>query len=574
MKLFQKLLCAVLALAFAFALAACGGTGKTPGGEDPGGGGNTELSGTINIYIPFGTTDQNALRQVANAYMRLHRNVTVNIQANPSDQYTEAVRGIILAPEETDMDIVQINVVSEYYGTDRIVEFSSYLNQRNPYGTPDENGTYPIWKDMLEEEAYFTDEGSYTIPALSYESNYLMVFYSKQLFENNGWTAPTTWQELLNLLDSARTAGYVNPLGLNYDESGVENFYFGSIQQMYLDQYFRDVINTVHSQDGDYSYIDSVNYGWEYSADDPYVDSREQYTYNLSRLIDAYFNGSEINATSARFADMMANLYELTRYSSSAYTAATMRNAFHNGVLTALGGASYTPAESCVLYVSRMDYISDFQTSIGAVLDFPNDSIPADQIDDYLGWFVLPAMPDNASVDGGAPAADNVRPFGGPDHHPMGVINHNDQERTNLVMDFMMFWYSPQGMDYFYGAYGDVGTALPLTCLVRDVEKPVNSLVENIPTFEGLCSLNPYLEIGIGYDASIYGSSGTVRDGYVSVIRNYLTSSSSDWSSYGTQVHSTISSGFANYAAAENLRFTDPAESVNYFQNSPYRTTQ
>ena len=570
MKVFRKLLCFLCAAFLAFGLAACGGS-NTPG---QGGGDDGELSGTINIYVPFGSTDQRALQQVANAYMRLNRNVTVNIQANPSDQYTEAVRGIILAPEETDIDIVQINVASEYYGTDRIVEFTSYLNQRNPYGEANENGNYPIWRDMLEEEAYFTDDGSYTIPALSYESNYLMVFYSKDLFEDNGWEPPQTWEELLGLLAAARKAGYVNPLGLNYDETGVENFYFGSCLQMYMDQYFRDVIDTVHSQEGDYSYIDSIDYGWEYSSEDPYVDSREQYTYNISRLIDVYFNGSDINANSARFADMMANFYELTRYSSSSYTAATMRNAFHNGVLTALGGASYSKAESCVLYMGRMDYISDFQTSIGAVLDFPNDSIPSDQIDDYLGWFVLPAMPDNASVSGGAPAADNVRPFGGPDHHPMGVINHNDQERTNLVMDFMMFWYSPQGMDNFYGYYGDIGTALPLTCLVKDVQKPENSMVENISEFEGLCSLNPYLEIGIGYDVSIYGSSGTVRDGFVDTIRSYLTSSSSAWSSYGQTMHSIILSGFSNYASAENLRFSVPADSVNYFQNSPYRTTQ
>ena len=99
-------------------------------------------------------------------------------------------------------------------------------------------------------------------------------------------------------------------------------------------------------------------------------------------------------------------------------------------------------------------------------------------------------------------------------------------------------------------------------------------MVENISEFEGLCSLNPYLEIVIGYDLSIYGSSGTVRDGFVDMIRSYLTSSSSAWSSYGQTMHSIILSGFSNYASAENLRFSDPADSVNYFQNSPYRTTQ
>jgi ABC-type glycerol-3-phosphate transport system substrate-binding protein len=413
------------------------------------------------------------------------------------------------------------------------------------------------------------------VPSLSFESNYLTVCYSKQLFEKYGWSEPTDWESLLNLLAAAKAEGYTSPLALNYDKSGVEGIMFGYTLYMYLDQYFRDIIDVAHSQDGDFSYIEEVDSDWVYSADDSEVDMRSGYTYNISRLIDAYFNGTEYNATSARFADMMANYKELLSYSSPTYTSGTARNAFHNGVLTELGGTEFKKSESAVLYVCRMDYLSDFQSSIGSVLKFEDERIPADQLENYLGWFNLPAMTDNSSVEGGAPAATNVRTFGGPNHHPMGVLNHNDQKRTALVMDFMMFWYSPEGMDYYYENYGNKGIVCPLKCLVKNYDYPENIQLDAQKNFNGICVLNPYFEVGLGYDSAVQSSDGgTVRDKYVSTIRDYLDSGTNDWSSYGVKMDAAVRSGFSDWASRKNMKISSPEEIKNYIVNSPFKITQ
>lgn len=579
MKKSAKIFTAALAFITATGAASCGagGANTVDGSVNSSSAGKegVDYNGTINILVPFDNNALTGLNAVKNQYRKLHPEVTVNIVSNQSDNYAQSVEGCILAPDETKIDIVQINVVSQYYGTDKIVDFSTYLNQRNPYGETLSDGKYPVWKDMLDEEAYFVEDSAYTIPALSFESNYLVACYSKQIFEKYNWEEPTNWADFLTLLKNAKDEGYTSPLALNYDKAGVEGVMFGYVLYEYLDQYFRDMIDEAHSRDGDFSYVDSIDYGWEYDPFDPDCDARSGYTYNVSRLIDAYFNKGDFGATSARFADMMANFYDLVSYSSSSYNSGTSRNYFHNAVLTELGGTEFKKSESAVVYVCRMDYLSDFQSSIGSVLKFEDELIPADRLSDYLGWFELPAMSDNPSVEGGAPAAESVRTFGGPNHHPMGVINHNDQKHTTLVMDFMKFWYSPTGMDYYYSYYGERGIVCPLKCLVKDYEYPENIRLENNIGLSGICTLNPYFEIGMGYDSAVQSSDGgTVRDKYVETIRSYLGGATSDWTSYGKTMDRAIRSGFADWADRKNLKVSDPAKIVDYIRNSPYKVTQ
>lgn len=575
MKRLQKIVLGLVCAALMCFTCACGN------GNTGGGGGTTDTgidyNGTVNLFVPFDTFAYNGLERVKSAYRRLHPETKINITKG-GDSYTTAVEGVVLAPEETDIDIVQINVVSQYYGTDKIIDFTPYLNQRNPYGEKNAAGQYPVWRTMLEEEAYVTEDNSFTVPSLSFESNYVVVYYSKQLFEKHGWTEPKNWSELLSLLQSAKDAGYTNPLGLNYDKPGVESIMTGLIMQMYMDQYFRDVIDEAHSQDGDYSYIDSLDYDWSYSADNEFIDSRSGYTYNLSRLINAYFKeDSTCNPASARFADMMTNLKDLTGFASSNYTGATIRNYFHNGVLTEITTDNkYKESETCVLFCNRLDYITDFQSSVGTVLGEANNVVPTDKLNDYLGWFTLPAMPDNQTVEGGAPAAGNVRTFGGPNHHPMGVINRNNKKRTDLAMDFMKFWYSPQGMDEYYSYYSERGIVCPLKLLVKDYELPENVKIDTGTDNIGTCVNNPYFEIGNGYNDTIQSGMGdTVRNNYVSIVREFLNpSNTSGWSGFGTRMLTNMQSGFPYWASYKNLKVTSYANISDYYRNSPIKAKQ
>lgn len=563
MKKVFKILAVLFVAVITFSLAACGEPEQ--GGQE----GDT-LSGTVNIYLPLDAREKAALERVKDDYTRLHRGVTVNIEtASDADGYAKTVEGIILAPDETKGDIVQVNVVNQYYGTDKIVDFTSYLSRKNPYG---DNKT---WRSMLEEDAYRTEDNGYTIPALSYQANSLVAYYNKKVFSENNWNVPTDWASLLSVLDKAKTAGYTYPLGVNFDEKGgAMGNNFKWLLDMYSDQYFRDMISTVHSQESDYSYIEDIDGEWEYSSSSGDVDMRSNYTYNLSRLIDAYFNGSEYNSESVRYADMMRNFYELTRYADPSYTATKTRSAFHNGVLNIYNG-SYSRQESCVIYVARMDYAADYQSSIGDVLGYDGGIMSVEALAADLGCFAMPAMTDNVSVEGGAPAADNVRTLGGPDHRPIGIINRG-RDKNELAVDFMMYWLSPAGMEAFYSYYSDMGQVCALTGLVKNVIIPSEILLEDMPVFVGDCNLNPYLIFGGGYSAAVFESStgGTVRDGVAAEMRKYLAGSNADFAATGSAIHNKIVSGFAAYANWKRLKFDSPDKATAYFSVNPIKLSQ
>ena len=110
------------------------------------------------------------------------------------------------------------------------------------------------------------------------------------------------------------------------------------------------------------------------------------------------------------------------------------------------------------------DYITDHQKSLGQAMGKPNGVVPTEELSDMLGWFTLPAMPDKGGD--GAPAADDLRTLGGPDHHPLALVNR-DAEKTELCIDFLKYLFSPQGFDEYYRHYKNLGKVCAMQCYLK-----------------------------------------------------------------------------------------------------------
>ena len=550
MKILKKALIFVLACAFLLLGVACV--------DDPGSGTDgTGKGGTINIFLPIDSDSETAFKNVGNAYKKLKKeqgidvNVVVRSSQDPQGYYT-SVDGLLKNPDKQDGDIIQANTVSQYYGTGALVDFTSYLN------TPNQYNDNKIWKTTLREDAYRADVKTQHIYNLSMEGNAFVAFYNKKTFSDNGITPPTTWGEFIDILDKLKNeVGYTAPLGLNFDEAGLESNNFNWVLQMYMDQYFRDMIDAAHSQDGDYSYIPEVDEVWKYDTEDLTNDSPSAYTYNFTRLINEYFkDGSKFNTTSARFADLMGNIKELASYASSDYSNTVIRQRFQNDALSASDTRQYDLNNRVAVFLLRLDYITDHQKSLGLAMNKTNGIVPTDELSDMLGWFALPAMPDNGGE--GAPAADNLRTLGGPDHHPLALVNRS-AEKTELCIDFLKYLFSPQGFDEYYRHYKNLGKVCAMQCYLKDYELPEEVSIEGETEFNGDCSTNPYKLVATYYseNTGILATGGMLQDLVNAQISQYLRAGSGTaWTAYGEEILRLMKDAFPNYAKWRGLKET------------------
>ena len=553
MKILKKVLIFVFVCAFLLLGVACG---TDTGTDDTGGG--TEKGGTINIFLPIDSDSETAFKNVGNAYKKLKKaqgvdvNVVVRSSQDPQGYYT-AVDGLLKNPDKQDGDIIQANTVSQYYGTGALVDFTPYLNTPNAY-----NGN-KVWKTTLREDAYRADVKTQHIYNLSMEGNAFVAFYNKATFKANDITPPTTWDEFIDILDKLKNdVGYTAPLGLNFDEAGLESNNFNWVLQMYMDQYFRDMIDAAHSKEGDYSYIPEIDEVWQYDATDPTNDSPSRYTYNFTRVVNEYFkDGSTFNTASARFADLMGNIKELVSYASTDYSSSAIRQRFQNDALTVSDVQDYELNNRVAVYLLRLDYITDHQKSLGQAMGKPNGVVPTDELSDMLGWFKLPAMPNNGGA--GAPAADNLRTLGGPDHHPLALVNRN-AEKTELCIDFLKYLFSPQGFDEYYRHYKNLGKVCAMQCYLKDYELPEEVSIEGETEFEGDCSTNPYRLFATYYseNTGILATGGMLQDLVNAQISKYLRAESgTEWTAYGEEILRLMKDAFPNYAEWRGLKQTN-----------------
>ncbi len=576
MKSLKKILAATFSMLFLFSFAACGNSGVSSSSGNQGEnssssaeeGGGTVKSGTIDIFLPIDADSETALKNVGNSYAKMMKgkgvNVRINVRSSQDPQgYITSVDGLLKYPDKQAGDIIQANTVAQYYGTGKLVDFTPYLNSKNPYN---EN---KVWKTTLREDAYRTDDKTQELYNLSMEGTALVAFYNKKIFAQYDVEVPSDWNSLISALDTLKLAGYTAPLGLNYDAGGLDSNNFNWVQQMYMDQYFRDMIDDAHSQSSDYSYISEIDDVWEYDAADPLNDSRKGYSYNFTRVVNSYFkDGSKYNTKSARYAEMMKNMKKLVSYSSSDYSNSVVRQRFQQDALAA-EGKNYELKSRVAVYLLRLDYITDHQKSLGQALGKANGILPISELSQMLGWFRLPAMPNNGGA--GAPAADNVRTLGGPDHHPFALVNR-DADKTALCMDFLKYLFSPTGFDEYYKHYKNLGKVCAMQCYLKDYTLPAEVSIAGKLNFDGDCSTNPYRLFANWYteNTGIMAPSGKVQTLVNSQIADYLRADGdgSDWASYGANIYNIMADGFSNYASWRKLKWNDLAAytsaNVNY----------
>ncbi len=602
-KLFALLL--GLSISMSLVLAGCGeDPTPTPGGDKPGSGGENPTPGDkieadITFYTSVNIIEQRALQNVAYQYEDMQYNkgneVTVTIINNTDpDSYTQNLRNLV-SGGVTSPTLSSVSPIPEYFGTDKLVDLSGYLEEPNPY-SPD----YDTWMDGLEPDAYRSAQtgSKITVPGVSYSSNYTCAFYDKSamkavmgddpLVASDGTVdgSKVTWQWMMDALAKAKT--YQNdqgvnlmryPLGLSTSEQscGEDNFNFvTSIMNMYLDQYFRDFIEAVHSEEGDYSYISGIDGKWTYDETDQGLDLPNVYTYNLNKVVDKYFNGTEYGPDSPRYKEMMGKLYELLRYCNPE---SSYHNNFDNFNRTTIvfnrlsSGDSSQYTDLKLFYIETLGYVRTYRDAFKGIFESQSEFPSGETVTSHLGWFLLPKM--DSDLPG---VADNVRAWGGPLEN-YGVLSTGSTSKDAIAVDFLRYLVSPEGQNSISATYVSENHAPQvMRQLVRGFEVPSEiDHTQSAKSAGGDSTSSPYAIFGMGYGmrtCNIGSTNNMVKNSIATLLCNYFRGNSADWN--GGQMLEILKSGFSNYAAEYDLIYTDPSkvsEATNGLKNSPFNTT-
>lgn len=165
-------------------------------------GSSSASSGKVQIeMVQYKQEAVKAFEQLEEKFNATHDDIELTIDS-PNDAMTILKTRFI---KEDQPDIIGI-------GGD--INYSNFLDSEMLMDISDFDGLADVkqsYMDILENLEFVPTEGTYAVP---YVANAAGILYNKDMFEENGWEIPTTWDEFLTLLDTIQ-------------ESGQQPLYFG-----------------------------------------------------------------------------------------------------------------------------------------------------------------------------------------------------------------------------------------------------------------------------------------------------------------------------------------------------------
>lgn len=411
------------------------------------------LSGTITIGVIARAGAQEAYEALAAAYKQKHPNVNIVIDLKAQDGYNDWVASLdnVANPE---VDLV------EYFagGSDhtRLLVLSDYLDVESPYS----DGT---WGEQIQSAALGNSAITGETCQLSLFSTQVMWIYNQEIFQKVGVEPPKTWDEFVTVCEKVYAAGY-QPIAQSYQ------YLPEWLAQIYMDQTTRSTVSLVAAQPGDFCYDPDVDGKWSMDITNPWNDTGDKVNFNIVRALKTAKEGVwALNSEGGKTVwNNFAKVFPKYAGGDAFFTV--------DG-----GGISdlFYQSKAAMTFQGGWALIS-FQRTLnelkenGSYVDENGNTVTAEGFS--IGTFAMPTM-EGAGIE--APVRTIEMPTSG------FCIMNKDQEHNDLVMDFIMYYSSEEGMSIYVDALLAAGGTIDGPCLVNGVAFPE----EFAPMFENLTSI-------------------------------------------------------------------------------------
>lgn len=452
------------------------------------------LTGNINISLMGASSS--VWNAVADAYMKKNPAVKVKVDNKPAEGYKEWLTAQFAAGDP-DVDIVNNNEVLGLLSDGKFTNYYPYFDKINNY-------TGKSWKENLDLKAMGINlEGvgaEDVLYNLNFESVQIVWVYNKEIFQKVGVTeVPKTFNELIEAFKKVKEAGYT-PLALAGDAKSMWSGQAGWLVRIYADQYLRDYINVIRSQDQDYSFVPGIDDTYNYDLTDPYNDSNSNVTKNEMRLWKAVKDkeGPFKIAGNPQWKAYSENLKTLFSYVPDGFFGVKEEQSYN---LFLTGKAATMVGTPGSYWQLPKDFADETKTgATGGVKPFE------------YGFFNMPSMEGPEVM---APARTIQIPIGF-----YGIVN-KDAQQNELNMDFMMYLTSPEG----YGVYAEAvqnssDAALSGAPALKDIVLPEDMKVA-FADFEPIGNTEGYNSAANNIARGMWDYQPSVQD-WVGLVQRYF----------------------------------------------------
>ncbi len=419
---------------------------------------------TITISTQNTEGEEAGWTAVAAAYMEKHPEVNVVVDLKPSEGYDQWATNVFNNNETTSVDIVNINLAAEA-ASGKAINYADYMENDSPYsGGP--------WREQFEYDMQTVDAGTGNFSALSLQSVKVLWLYNQDIFDEVGVSIPTTWSELIDVCEKIQAAGY-QPIAMPGDYDSFYSGTMGWLAQCYADQTTRSSVEIWRSQPGDYTYDPTIDDYYTYDPTDPFNDDTTKVTRNPVRFYAAVKDHTYSAVTPGMktvwsgFADVFP------KYAGNEVMFGTNKDGAKTLFYQGKAAMYVDGGWAIVQFAQDMEKLAS-----GQEISF-NDNAVEDVVGFTLGTFDMPSM-EGDGIEGKARTIEVSNGF-------LGAVSKS-QDHDDLVMDFMMYYSSSEGMSVFMDAALEDGFVPSGPSLVYGVTYPdeVQNAFENL-TMIGNC---------------------------------------------------------------------------------------
>lgn len=405
---------------------------------------------TITVSVQTGQGVEAGWKAVAEGYMALHPDVDVVIDLKPVDGYDQWVQNVFNTDDTTAVDIVNINLAGPA-ATNKAINFANYVDNDSPYSDG-------IWKDQFAYDKQVIAAGSGDFTSLSLESVQVLWLYNQDIFDEVGVEPPTTWSELIDVCEKVEAAGY-QAIAMPGDFDSFYSGTMGWLAQVYADQTTRSMIEVTRSQPGDYTYDPDIDDYFVLDTTDPFNDDSTYVTNNPVRFFKAVYDGTYTAITPG-----MKTVW-------SNFAAVFPKYAGGDAMFGTKGEGAKTLfyQGKAAMYVDGGWFITGFANDMKALaageeISFSEEGGAVSDVKSFrLGSFNMPSM-EGEGIEAKARTIEVAVGF-------LGCVL-KDQAHNDLVVDFLMYYSSQQGMSEFVQAALENGWSTNGPSLVYGVQYP------------------------------------------------------------------------------------------------------